>query len=124
MIPGCCCAIRNNGERNRTWYVLKSRGMAQLQTVREFVLRDDGIVVGRDRGPNLTASPTARQVELARNDTQTRARRRQQRRDAAAPTNRAEETVTAKPTDAQDTAPAKAEWQWRLYVAPTKRRSR
>ena len=43
-----------NGERNRTIYVLKSRGMAHSNQVREFVLSDEGIdlvdvYVGADR---------------------------------------------------------------------------
>jgi circadian clock protein KaiC len=33
----------HNGERNRTIYVLKARGMDHSNQVREFVLRDDGI---------------------------------------------------------------------------------
>ena len=35
--------VEFNGERNRTIYVLKSRGMAHSNQVREFVLSDDGI---------------------------------------------------------------------------------
>jgi circadian clock protein KaiC len=46
--------VEFNGERNRTIYVLKSRGMAHSNQVREFVLSDDGIdlvdvYVGADR---------------------------------------------------------------------------
>ena len=35
--------VEFNGERNRTIYVLKSRGMAHSNQVREFVLSDRGI---------------------------------------------------------------------------------
>jgi circadian clock protein KaiC len=46
--------VEFNGERNRTIYVLKSRGMAHSNQVREFVLSDKGIdlvdvYVGADR---------------------------------------------------------------------------
>ena len=46
--------VEFNGERNRTIYVLKSRGMAHSNQVREFILSDDGIdlvdvYVGADR---------------------------------------------------------------------------
>ena len=46
--------VEFNGERNRTIYVLKSRGMAHSNQVREFVLGDQGIdlvdvYVGADR---------------------------------------------------------------------------
>jgi circadian clock protein KaiC len=46
--------VEFNGERNRTIYVLKSRGMAHSNQVREFVLSDAGIdlvdvYVGADR---------------------------------------------------------------------------
>jgi len=46
--------VEFNGERNRTIYVLKSRGMAHSNQVREFVLSDQGIdlvdvYVGADR---------------------------------------------------------------------------
>jgi circadian clock protein KaiC len=37
--------IESSGERNRALYVLKARGMAHSNQVREFVLRDDGIVL-------------------------------------------------------------------------------
>ena len=35
--------LETNGERNRTLYVLKSRGMAHSHQVREFILTDDGL---------------------------------------------------------------------------------
>lgn len=42
----CWLLLRNleqNGERNRTLYVLKSRGMAHSSQVREFLLTDEGV---------------------------------------------------------------------------------
>ncbi len=36
-------AIDGNGERNRALYILKSRGMAHSNQVREFLITDDGI---------------------------------------------------------------------------------
>jgi len=35
--------VESNGERTRTIQVLKSRGMAHSNRVREFVMADDGI---------------------------------------------------------------------------------
>ncbi len=37
--------IENNGERNRTLYVLKARGMAHSNQVREFVMSDKGVTL-------------------------------------------------------------------------------
>ena len=37
--------IESNGERNRALYVLKARGLAHSNQVREFVFRDDGIAL-------------------------------------------------------------------------------
>jgi circadian clock protein KaiC len=55
--------VEFNGERNRTIYVLKSRGMAHSNQVREFVLSDQGIdlvdvYVGADRVLTGTARVT------------------------------------------------------------------
>ena len=42
--PGSCCATSSSGgERNRGIYVLKSRGMAHSNQIREFLLTDHGI---------------------------------------------------------------------------------
>ena len=35
--------LEGNGERNRGLYILKSRGMAHSNQVREFILSDEGI---------------------------------------------------------------------------------
>jgi circadian clock protein KaiC len=49
-----------NGERNRTIYVLKSRGMAHSNQVREFVLSDKGIdLVEAYLGPDRVLTGTA-----------------------------------------------------------------
>ncbi len=56
--------VEANGERNRTLYVIKARGLAHSEQVREFVLSDDGIdlvepYLGADRV--LTGSARAAQ---------------------------------------------------------------
>jgi circadian clock protein KaiC len=53
--------VEFNGERNRTIYVLKSRGMAHSNQVREFVLSDNGIdLVDAYLGANCVLTGTAR----------------------------------------------------------------
>jgi len=53
--------VEFNGERNRTIYVLKSRGMAHSNQVREFVLSDRGInLVDVYLGPGRVLTGTAR----------------------------------------------------------------
>ena len=59
-----------NGERNRTLFVLKSRGMRHSNQIREFVMSDDGIVLvdvyqGPDRVLTGTARATQEQKEVA-----------------------------------------------------------
>ena len=61
--------VEFNGERNRTIYVLKSRGMAHSNQVREFVLSDKGIdlvdvYVGADRVLTGTARLAQETLEL------------------------------------------------------------
>jgi circadian clock protein KaiC len=61
--------VEFNGERNRTIYVLKSRGMAHSNQVREFVLSDKGIdlvdvYLGAERA--LTGTARVAQEELER----------------------------------------------------------
>jgi circadian clock protein KaiC len=61
--------VEFNGERNRTIYVLKSRGMAHSNQVREFVLSDKGIdlvdvYLGAERV--LTGTARVAQEELER----------------------------------------------------------
>jgi len=56
----------NNGERNRTIYVLKARGMAHSNQVREFVLTDAGIdLVDVYLGSDRVLTGTARVAQLA-----------------------------------------------------------
>jgi circadian clock protein KaiC len=38
-------AVETNGERNRTIFILKSRGMSHSNQVREFILNDEGIML-------------------------------------------------------------------------------
>lgn len=56
-----------NGERNRLMYVLKSRGTAHSNQVREFIISDDGIkLVDVYLGPDGILTGSARVVEEAR----------------------------------------------------------
>jgi circadian clock protein KaiC len=62
--------VEYNGERNRTLYLLKSRGMAHSNQVREFVLSDNGIdlvdaYLGADRVLTGTARMAQETLELA-----------------------------------------------------------
>ena len=55
--------IETNGERNRGLYVLKSRGMAHSNQIREFLLTDEGIeLVDVYVGPGGVLTGTARQA--------------------------------------------------------------
>ena len=60
-----------NGERNRGLYVLKSRGMAHSNQVREFIMTDRGIQL-KDVyiGPNGMLTGSARVAEEARDRAQ------------------------------------------------------
>ena len=56
--------VENNGERNRTIFVLKSRGMGHSNQVREFVMSDSGIeLVDAYIGPDAVLTGTARMVQ-------------------------------------------------------------
>jgi circadian clock protein KaiC len=56
--------VEYNGERNRTINVLKSRGMAHSNQVREFVLDDNGIdLVDAYLGANCVLTGTARMAQ-------------------------------------------------------------
>ena len=59
--------IETDGERNRLLYILKSRGMAHSNQVREFILSDDGIAL-RDVyiGPGTVLTGSARLVQEAK----------------------------------------------------------
>jgi circadian clock protein KaiC len=59
--------LETNGERNRVLYVLKSRGMAHSNQVREFKLTDSGIdLVDVYVGPGGVLTGTARLAQQAR----------------------------------------------------------
>ena len=59
--------LETNGERNRLLYVLKSRGMAHSNQMREFLLTDEGIQL-RDVyvGPGTVLTGSARLMQEAR----------------------------------------------------------
>jgi circadian clock protein KaiC len=83
--------IETNGERNRGLYILKARGIAHSNQVREFVLTDrgielieayvgsEGVLMGSARSSQM-ARETAAQVErrLAREQKERELRRKQQ----------------------------------------------
>jgi circadian clock protein KaiC len=59
--------IESNGERNRGLYVLKSRGMAHSNQVREFLLTDHGVeLIDVYVGPSGVLTGTARHAQEAR----------------------------------------------------------
>jgi circadian clock protein KaiC len=67
--------IELGGERNRGLYVLKSRGMAHSNQIREFVLTDKGIDI-RDVyiGPEGVLTGSMRRVQEARERAEKRSR--------------------------------------------------
>ena len=70
-----------NGERNRTLYVLKSRGMAHSNQVREFVLSDQGIdLVDVYLGGDRVFTGTARVVREAQERATAKLRREEHAR--------------------------------------------
>jgi circadian clock protein KaiC len=59
--------VESSGERNRLLYVLKSRGMAHSNQMREFQLTDDGIkLVDVYVGPGAVFTGSARMVQEAK----------------------------------------------------------
>jgi circadian clock protein KaiC len=59
--------LEYNGERNRGLYVLKSRGMAHSNQIREYILTDRGVkLVNVYTGPGGVLTGTARVVQEAR----------------------------------------------------------
>jgi circadian clock protein KaiC len=84
--------IELGGERNRGLYVLKSRGMAHSNQIREFLITDQGIVlqdvyVGREGvltgSMRLAQEAREREDALARQQEQARKRREFERRGSA-----------------------------------------
>jgi circadian clock protein KaiC len=67
--------VELGGERNRVIAVLKSRGMAHSNQVREFILTDDGVrLVDVYAGPEGVLTGSARQAQEAREQAATVAR--------------------------------------------------
>jgi circadian clock protein KaiC len=59
--------FEGNGERNRVLYVLKARGMAHSNQIREFLISDHGIdVVDAYIGPSGVLTGSARAAQTAR----------------------------------------------------------
>ncbi|MHB9030587.1 MAG: circadian clock protein KaiC [Candidatus Latescibacterota bacterium] len=59
--------LEQNGERNRTLYILKSRGMAHSNQAREFLLTDDGIRIEDVYiGPGQVLTGSARRAQEVR----------------------------------------------------------
>jgi circadian clock protein KaiC len=60
-------SMEGNGERNRVLYVLKSRGMAHSNQIREFLLTDHGIELADVYvGPQGVLTGSARQAQEAK----------------------------------------------------------
>jgi circadian clock protein KaiC len=60
-------SIESNGERNRGLYILKARGIAHSNQVREFLLTDHGIdLIDAYVGPDGVLMGSARSSQLAR----------------------------------------------------------
>jgi circadian clock protein KaiC len=76
-----------NGERTRTLYVIKARGMSHSNQIREFLMASDGIqLVDAYIGPAGVLTGTARLVQEAREEAESQLRRHEgerQIRDAA-----------------------------------------
>jgi circadian clock protein KaiC len=73
--------VEHNGERNRTLYVLKSRGMAHSNQVREFVLTGDGVqLVDVYLGSGRVLTGTARATQEAQERAAAGLRRRDHER--------------------------------------------
>ncbi len=71
-------AIEERGERNRSLNILKSRGMAHSNQIREFVLSDEGIqLLDVYTGPGGVLTGTARSAQEAQDKAEA-ARRRQE----------------------------------------------
>jgi circadian clock protein KaiC len=70
--------VELNGERNRALYVLKSRGMAHSNQIREFLLTDQGIELSEVYlGPSGVLTGSARQSQEAKETAEILLRRQQ-----------------------------------------------
>ncbi len=75
--------IECNGERNRGLYVLKARGMAHSNQIREFVLTDHGVgLLEVYVGPSGLLTGSSRVAQEARERTETIRRQQEQQRKA------------------------------------------
>ena len=64
-------AVESDGERNRLLYILKSRGMAHSNQVREFVLSDKGIqLLDVYVGPGQVLTGSSRLMQEAKDTAQ------------------------------------------------------
>lgn len=73
--------LEGNGERNRCLYVLKSRGMAHSNQVREFVMSGRGIdIVDAYTGPGVVLTGAARQAQEAHDRAAVLAQRQERER--------------------------------------------
>ncbi len=71
-------AIEEKGERNRALYILKSRGMAHSNQIREFVLSDQGIqLLDVYTGPGGVLTGAARSAQEARDQEEAAIRRQE-----------------------------------------------
>jgi circadian clock protein KaiC len=76
--------IETNGERNRGLYVLKSRGMAHSNQIREFVLTDHGVqLLDVYVGPSGLLTGSARLAQEAREQAEAVDRHQQLQRKSA-----------------------------------------
>jgi circadian clock protein KaiC len=70
--------FEGNGERNRVLYVLKARGMAHSNQVREFLISDRGIdLVDAYIGPSGVLTGSARAAQTARETAEALARQQE-----------------------------------------------
>ena len=71
-------SLESDGERNRTMYIAKSRGIAHSDQVREFLLTDKGVeLVDVYLGPAGVLTGSARAAREAHDDAQELARRKE-----------------------------------------------
>jgi circadian clock protein KaiC len=76
--------LESNGERNRGLYVLKARGMAHSNQIREFVLTDHGVqLVDVYVGPSGLLTGSARIAQAARETAETLERKQELERKGA-----------------------------------------
>lgn len=74
-------SIELNGERNRGLYVIKSRGMAHSNQIREFLITDHGIeLIDVNRGPGGVLTGSARLAQAAHERDEALARRQEAER--------------------------------------------